>query len=126
MMTSPGIESPSQPPRLRPRQRLPQWAAGLVALFGLGAVVWLGREPLNSAVVPRAPIGRFLNHRLPERLPATGSRFRAVDAFPRLEFDDPVLLTHDGDPRWVYVCGRQGTVERFENRRDVASKSLWL
>src|SRR4051794_17708761 len=102
------------------------WAAGILALGALVLGGWLASEPLNSAMVPRGPIGPFLDGRLPEALAGSGSRFRAVDAFPKLEFEDPVLLLHDGDPSRLYACGRQGTVERFENRRDVSSKSLWL
>ena len=74
---------------------------------------------------PRSPIGPYLDRRLPETPPASGA-WRAVPAFPNLTFQDPVVLTHAPRSRRLYVCGRQGTIESFENLPRTATKTMVL
>jgi len=52
---------------------------------------------------------------------------RLVEAFPALEFYRPVFLTHAGDGSGrLFVIEQRGTIEVFENRRDVADTTVFL
>src|SRR3954470_22448529 len=73
----------------------------------------------------REPIGPYLDRKLPPT-PPSSLGWEAVPAFPLLSFQDPVFLTHAPRGRRLYVCGRQGTIESFENDPRVATKALFL
>lgn len=116
--------------------RLPAWIPGprpillvLGSLFPLCPPPDARPEPEPEArpagLERRVPIGPFLGRRLPADPPTPGA-WQAVPAFPNLTFQDPVALTHAPRSRRLYVCGRQGTIESFDNRPLTATKTTVL
>ena len=74
----------------------------------------------------REPIGPYLDQKLPPTPPPSSGGWEAVPAFPHLSFQDPVFLTHAPGSRRLYVCGRQGIIESFENDPHTAIKTVFL
>src|SRR5262245_25239635 len=74
----------------------------------------------------RAPIGPFLDRKLPATPPVPSGGWVAVKAFPYLTFQDPVFITHAPRGRRLYVCGRQGLVEAFEDDPHTTTKAVVL
>jgi uncharacterized repeat protein (TIGR03806 family) len=107
--------------------RLPsrRWLACGTLVMGIAAA-WGLFSVRGSAMYQRRPIRPYLNDVLPQRWPGVTSHYVVEEAFPKLAFDDPTLLTHDGLSDWLYVCGRQGIIERFARDRETTSKHLFL
>src|ERR1043165_7490013 len=70
----------------------------------------------------RAPVGAFLNNRVPPTRPGIGSGdYTVLDAFPNLTFEDPTFMLAEPNTNRLYVCGRQGTIHWFVNTPGAAT-----
>lgn len=74
----------------------------------------------------RRPIGPYLDGAFPPAAPAPSGGWAAVPAFPRLTFEDPVLLVPDPRGGRLYVGSRQGVVWSIADDPNAASKSAFL
>ena len=74
-------------------------------------------EPPSSSTV-----GAYLDGRLPREAPALSGGWKVVPAFPHLTFQDPTTLVPEPGGRRLYVAGRQGLVEAFENDPNASTK----
>ncbi|WP_435018161.1 PQQ-dependent sugar dehydrogenase [Tundrisphaera sp. TA3] len=92
-------------------------------------------EPPPEPAIPTKPayglerreaIGAYLDRRLPTTPPASAGGWEAVPAFPNLTFQDPVFVTQAPGGFRLYVCGRQGIIESFENMPTVSTKATFL
>ena len=101
--------------QLRPGRAL-RTAVACSGLVGIGLLTHANR-PLESA-----PAGAYLDGRLPREAPVRSGGWEAVPAFPHLTFQDPTSLVPEPGGRRLYVCGRQGLVEAFENEPDTTTK----
>ena len=108
-----------------------RWRRGLVAVVAcLGALgplmaARLGPGAGRYGLARREAIGPYLGRKLPAVAPSPGA-WKAVVAFPNLTFQDPVFLTHAPGGRRLYVCGRQGTIESFDDDPRTATKTTFL
>src|SRR4051812_33072936 len=73
----------------------------------------------------RAPIGAFLNNKMPAVAGPTGAWTVSV-AFPNLTFEDAVLLIAEPGTNRLYVCGHQGMIWFFTNNPNANSKTVFL
>lgn len=48
------------------------------------------------------------------------------EAFPALEFEDPLLLTHDGESNKVYVVEKTGRIKSFDNDSNVETAEVFV
>lgn len=108
-------------PHLRRRPALLLWiAAACAGATGIGLLAFGGLLECPPSD------GAYLDGHLPRREPARAGGWEAVPAFPRLTFQDPTSLVPEPGGRRLYVCGRQGLVEAFENDPDASTKATVL
>ena len=89
--------------------------AGPIGLLSLGGLI----EPPTSD-------GAYLAGRLPRSAPTRSGGWETVPAFPHLTFQDPTSLVPEPGGHRLYVCGRQGLVEAFENDPATSTKQTVL
>ncbi|MEM9719475.1 MAG: PQQ-dependent sugar dehydrogenase, partial [Bacteroidota bacterium] len=75
-------------------------------------------------------IGKFLNGNLPSNTPTSSSgtvtSWKVVNAFPNINFVDPVdMREYPGQNRMV-IAGKNGQVWTFQNSPNVSSRTLFL
>jgi glucose/arabinose dehydrogenase len=115
---------------IRYQERLPQiirrcWA---VCLHGLVIVGMVGCANAQNPAQPMPP-AQPASDANPGLGPIDESPLgvEAVRAFPNLEFNRPVLLTHAGNgTNRVFVPSQLGAVHVFPNREDVARTEIFL
>ncbi len=74
----------------------------------------------------REPIGAYLNGAFPPHPPAPSGAWATVVAFPRLTFEDPILIVPDPRGGRLYVGSRQGIVSSIADDANAATKSGFL
>ena len=52
--------------------------------------------------------------------------YTLTEAFPALEFEDPLLLTHDGESNKVYVVEKTGRIKSFDNDSNVETAEVFV
>src|SRR6185437_10401053 len=102
----------------------------LQAMFAIGRRCIIGLSmvllaPSLRAAHPyslneRAPIGAFLDGRLPSSVLVQPGKWAVVDAFTNLSFDDPTMLIPEPGTHRLFVSTRQGQIFSFENRPDAS------
>ncbi len=94
------------------------------------AAAWMALGLLTHAAADdrprREPIGPYLNGAFPPSPPSPSGGWAAVVAFPRLTFEDPLLLVPDPRGGRLYVGSRQGTVWSIADDPNSATKSVFL
>lgn len=103
-------------------------AAGCL-LLSVAAVAVFAFSPPASQPVPygldaRLPVKAYLE--MPQHRPVIPGGWGVAKAFPHLVFQDPVFLTPQPNSNRLFVCGREGQVESFDNDPAVASKTMVL
>jgi uncharacterized repeat protein (TIGR03806 family) len=73
----------------------------------------------------RAPVGAFLNNKMPPIAGPTGD-WTVTVAFPNLTFEDAVFLIPEPGTNRLYVGGHQGMIWFFQNSSNVNSKTVFL
>ena len=73
-------------------------------------------------------IGNFLNGNLPSFTPQSGNQenWTVEDAFPNIDFVDPVDMREYPGQNKMAVAGKNGQVWTFQNTPSVSSKTLFL
>ncbi len=74
----------------------------------------------------RVPIGPFVDGHLPAKAIVQTGKWAAVEAFPKLTFDDPTVFVAEPRSNRLYVGGRQGTIFWFENDPNTSEKHEFL
>src|SRR3954471_23825429 len=92
-------------------------ASALLPLFALVGLLCSGPRLSAQAygMSQRAPIGPFLNGRLPTAAPSAATGWTVVDAFPNLAFKDPTFLTFAPGTNRLYVTTLWGVIYQFTN-----------
>lgn len=72
------------------------------------------------------PVGVFLNNALPTTTPSGVTQWKAVNAFPNLDFDDPTVFTAEPNSNRLYVASIDGLIHFFENDVNINSKTVFL
>lgn len=96
-------------------------------ILGIVLVIpWMVAAAKPYGLETRAPIGPYLNGRMPELGPGISGDWSTIVAFPKLAFRNALgILPLPGTSRLV-VWEREGRVWSFENRPDVAERRLVL
>ena len=62
-----------------------------------------------------------------DQVEQTKNKFEIVRAFPKLQFNNPIFLTHPNDnSNLIFVASQTGIVEYFFNDMDVSSSEIFL
>jgi uncharacterized repeat protein (TIGR03806 family) len=97
-------------------------AFAAVVLISVGFI-----PPVTADDGPRRePIGPYLNGAFPPHSPAPTGGWATVVAFPRLTFEDPILILPDPRGGRLYVGSRQGIVWSIADDANAATKSVFL
>ena len=65
-------------------------------------------------------VGAFLDNALPNLDPSTSLEWELVDAFPNLEFHNPIYILQEPGSNDMWVAEHQGKIYRFDQRTDVS------
>lgn len=89
------------------------WAACLLVLLSLVARPVSAQTGLDSP----EPVAAYLDGVFPVATPGDGGQtgYVAVDAFPNLRFDDPLVFTPLAGTDRIFVASRDGYIESFVN-----------
>jgi uncharacterized repeat protein (TIGR03806 family) len=88
--------------------------------------VWLPAAGAQTyGLDSRAPIGAFLDQRLPSA-DQSSLGWQVVEAFPNVTLNDPVSVVPEPGTDRLMVCERQGTIQSFTNNASASSKQLFL
>ncbi len=72
------------------------------------------------------PVGPYLNGAFPSETPGPSGAWQVVDAFPSLNFIDPIRLIHRAEMNRFYVVGKSGHIWFFNDGASTSSKTLFL
>ena len=99
------------------------FAIGRRCIIGLSMVLLAAslRAAQPYGLNERAPIGAFLDGRLPSSVLVQTGKWAVVDAFTNLSFDDPTMLIPEPGTHRLFVSTRQGQIFSFENRPDASN-----
>ena len=123
------------------RDRKPSFLLRPSLLYALSLVISftclsIGNAFADNPVLPPyglsspEPIGKFLNGNLPNNTPTPGSgnvtSWKVVNAFPNIDFIDPVDLREYPGRNKFLLAGKNGQIWTFEKRANVSSRTLFM
>ncbi len=97
-----------------------------ISLLTLLSLILLATPPLHAApgLDAAPPVGKFFNFTFPASSPGSAGGWTLVDAFPNLNFIDPVKMVAAPRSDRLYVLGKDGYIWSFVNNPATATKTL--
>ncbi|MCB0850601.1 MAG: PQQ-dependent sugar dehydrogenase, partial [Bacteroidetes bacterium] len=95
-----------------------------LGIFLLGALV--PKYILNHGYDNPDPIGAFMNGNLPSTTPGGVTSWDVVEAFPNLNFVDPMTMKPEPNSNRLHIGQRNGKVYFFNNNSSTSNKTTFL